>query len=98
MARGRKSKDPFDALDNGVKDALTSMSIEEVKKRVAEIALDLDRLMEAKKADQDLAEKTEAAKFAGEVYREGSKDARLRIRYANVVLTARGAAPVPTKV
>jgi len=84
------AKDPFASLDAEFKDGVANMPIEDIKKRVAEIALELDRLMEAKKKDQDLEEKLEAAKDAGAVYREGQKSAKLRIRYAQTILEARG--------
>ena len=95
MPRGRPEKGRFDALDQDFKEALSAAPVDEIKKRVAEIALDLDRLLEAKKADQDLAEKLEAAKDAGAVYRDGTKMARLKIRYAQTLLEARGITPVP---
>jgi len=92
MPRGRKKGNPFDSLDADWKSNVENMRSDEIKVRVAEIALELDRLMEAKKEDQDLKEKTEAAKEAGRVYREGKKGAELRIRYAQTILEARGEA------
>ena len=90
--RGRPKKDPFEALESDFKNLIENLPSEDVKKKVAEVAFELDRLMEAKKADQDLAEKTEAAKDAGAIYREGAKMAKLRIRYASMILEARGKA------
>ena len=94
MARGRGfgNKDPFSALDQEWKDGINSMSEEDIKKRVAEIALELDKLLEAKKQDEDLKEQLSAAKLAGQVYSDGRKGAQLRIRYAQTILEARGKA------
>jgi hypothetical protein len=86
----RQKKDPFDALEPEFKDAIAGMSIEDIKKRVAEIALTLSQLLEAKKADEDLQEKMAVAKMAGAVYREGQKMASLRIRYSQSIIEARG--------
>ena len=88
--RGRPMKSPFADLDEEFKEAVAAMSVEDIKKRVAEVALNLDQLLEAKKGDQDLIDKMEAAKTAGAVYREGTKMSRLKIRYAVTILDARG--------
>ena len=90
MPRGRSKKNPFDSLDQEWKDLVSNMTVDEIKKKVAEIALELDTLMTAKKADQDLQDKVAAAKEAGAVYREGQKGAKLRINYANYILEAKG--------
>jgi len=85
----KKNTDPFSDLDKDFKEAIAAMPVDEIKKRVAEVALELDKLMQAKKADGDLAEKLLAAKEAGAIYREGQKGAKLRIRYAQTILSAR---------
>jgi hypothetical protein len=90
MPRGRPKKNRFDDLPAEWKDAVDGMTPEEIKNRVAEVALELEKLMEAKKLDQDLADKVLAAKDAGAVYREGKKAAQLRISYAQQLLEARG--------
>lgn len=86
------AKDPFASLDEEFKAAVPTMTSEDIKRRVADIALELDRLLEAKKEDQDLQKKLEAAKEAGAIYREGQKGARLRIRFAQTVLQGRAQA------
>jgi len=89
MARSKKDK--FAALDSDFKDAVAQSSPDEIRKRVAQIALDNEALLKAKEEDEDLHEKLEVAKDAGEVYREGTKMNRLRIQFCQRVLEDKGA-------
>lgn len=88
--RGRPRKDKFADLDDEFKDAIAQSSPEDIKKRVAKIALDNEELLRAKEDDEDLAEKLEIAKDAGAVYREGVKANRLRIQFCKRVLEDKG--------
>lgn len=85
-------KDPFAELDTEWKDAVAQSNDDDIKKRVAEIALELEKLRAAKKLDTDYISKVNEAKEAGRVYKEGEKGARLRIQYARSILEARGKA------
>ena len=86
----RTKKDKFEDLDQEWKDGICSMSPEEIKSRVADIALELETLLKAREDDADLQAKQLAAKEANAVYSEGKKGARLRIKYAKSILEAKG--------
>lgn len=90
MARGRKRKNPFDDLDTDFKSTIDNMTNEEVREKLAQVAIAEHQNIEAKKADQDLAEKQEQAKMAGEAYRECTKMNRLRTKYCYMMLESRG--------
>jgi len=92
MRRAKKEKSPWAALDDGFKDALAALNDDEIHRRIAEVALNEVANQEAKKVDEDLKEKVEAAKFAGETYREATKMNKLRIGFAHSILEARGRA------
>ena len=90
MARGFKKKSPFADLDAEFKETIDNMSEEDIKRRISEVAIAEHENREAKKKDEDLAEKVAAVKFAGEAYREATKMNKLRIAYAHFILEARG--------
>jgi len=90
MRRTKKEKSPWAALDDDYKDTLASFNDEEIRRRIAQVALDEVVNQEAKKADEDLKAKVESAKFAGEAYREATKMNKLRIGFAHSILEARG--------
>lgn len=92
MPRGRPKSDPFAALDQEWKDLINNMKEDEIRNRVAEIALERETLLKAKKEDMDLKEKAIAYAEAGRVYKEGVKGAQVRIQYAQMVLESRGKA------
>lgn len=89
---GRTKKGPFDDLPSDFKDAVAQSSPDDIKKRVAAIAIEQAELEKAKEADQDYQEKKAAASAAGAVYRDGKKGAKLRIAYCLQVLGDKGAA------
>lgn len=89
---GRQKKNKFDDLDADFKSGVENMSDEEVRARVAQIALDNEQLLKAKEDDEDLKEKVQIAKEAGAVYREGVRMNRTRIQYAQMILESRGKA------
>ncbi len=66
-------KDPFKDLSGMFKDAIRGMSPEEIRERIAQMALDHNLLMKAKKGDKDLAERKLAVEKAGEKYKDGSQ-------------------------
>lgn len=88
--RGRPKKDQFSELDDDFKNALQAMGPEEIRKKIAEVAMNDEALKKAKDDDQDLRTKGEEYKVAGAVYREGNKANRLRIKFAMLVLEGKG--------
>ncbi len=91
MARKFKGpKDPYEDLDGDFKDAVSSMKDEEIRARIAKVAMDQQALEEAKKNDEDLKQRQDAVKVAMEPYREGKKACQLRIKFCRMVLDSRG--------
>ncbi len=90
MRRMKKDKSPWADLDVEFKENVAGMTDEEISQRIAEVAMNEVENLAAKKADQDLKEKRDAAKFAGEQYSEATKMNRLRISFAHSILEARG--------
>lgn len=87
---GRPKKNEFEDLDQDYTNELANLTSEELKGKVAEIALELQALMEAKDNDEDLKQAVEVAKEAGAVYREGAKGAKVRIKFIKRLLESRG--------
>lgn len=85
-----KDKDKFDLLEQDWRDAVMGMEAEDIKSRVAEIALNQSELMHAKKEDQDLIEKKEAYSDASAIYREGTKVNKLKIDFMKAILDGMG--------
>ena len=85
-------KEPFKDLDDDYKTTIEAMKDDEIRFKIAQVAMDQDELMKVKSEDQDLAEKSEAVKEASAIYREGTKMNRLRIKYAKQMLESRGKA------
>jgi len=90
MARGRPKKNPFDDLDVDYKTLIENGSDDEIRRKISDVALAESENQELRKADQDLQEKTESARFAGESYKENSRHNKLRINYARFLLQSRG--------
>ncbi len=88
----KADKEPFAAVPEEFKSAAEAMSRDDIKKKVAEIALNHVELMKAKKDDGDLMEKRETFKEAGAIYREGSKANKLKIEYLKAMLDSKGGA------
>lgn len=83
-------KDPFDALSQEYRDTIAAMSREDIRGRIAQVAIDQAELMDAKTKDLDFQNAKEQAKEAGAVYREGTKMNKLKIEYAKRVLDDKG--------
>ena len=94
MARfAKKQKNgKFDDLPSDFKDAVAQSSPEDIRKRIAEVAIAQAELEAAKEKDQDYIEKKEALSVAGAVYRDGKKANRLKTAYCLQVLQDKGAA------
>lgn len=88
----KEKKDRFDLIEQEWRDAVMGMAPEEIKKRVAETALNQAELLRAKKEDQDLAEKHEAYKDATMMYREQTKLNRAKIDFCKSILDGKGKA------
>lgn len=84
-------KNPYEDVPEEWRESVESATTEEIKKKVAEVALAQAELMKAKKDDADLADRREQYKEAGAIYREGSKMNKCKIEYAKMVLDSRGA-------
>lgn len=91
MGFGKTKKDPFEDLDPEFKDALAAMTVEDINKRIAEVAKNEQENLKMKDEDEDLAEKKAQATEAGAVYKDASKMNRLRIQFAIRVLGDKGA-------
>lgn len=89
----RPKKDPFEDLDPDFKESIEAMTREEIRNKIASIAIAQTELMKAKDSDQALQEAKETAKEAGAVYRDGTKMNKLRIAYASQVLDDKGGTP-----
>jgi hypothetical protein len=89
--KGRPPKDKFDDLDEEFRAFVLGSDPNLVKQRLAEVVLEHQRLVEARKNDGDLQEKKWAFEEADAVYREGKKLNKLRIEFAREILVARGA-------
>lgn len=79
-------KDPFAALDSDFKDHVAKMTEGEIRSLIAKVSLNQVELVQAKDADLDLAQKREAAKDAGAIYREGTKMNKLRVLFCHRAL------------
>jgi len=79
-------KDPFASLDPDFKDNIARMSEEQIRGTIAKVSLNQVELLQAKDADLDLAQKREAAKDAGAIYREGTKMNKLRVLFCHRAL------------
>lgn len=87
----KKNKDPWAALPNEFRDAMEQGSVEELRSKLADIALANQELLDAQAEDVDLQQAKEAAKIAGEVYSQGFKENKLKVKFIQRVLASRGA-------
>jgi hypothetical protein len=92
MAKGKmkQEKDPFEALPEEFRALVDDGTEEECRAAASKTALDQAELMSLKEDDQDLAEKLTASSMAGEVYRDGTKLNKLKIKYIRQTLKSRG--------
>ncbi len=87
---GFAKKDPFEDLDKDWMDSVSSEGVEAINKRIAELAKAQEENLAAMKADEDLAEKKEATKFASEGYRNATKGYKTRMKFIMQVLGDQG--------
>lgn len=91
MGRPRKQqKSKFEELPEEFRSEVDSLSREALEHKIASIAMYQVELMAAKEQDMDLKQKREASRVAGEVYREGTKQNKLKIEYCKANLDAAG--------
>ncbi len=86
----KKKKGPFDSLPTEFKDAVAAEDLQAIKARLSDIAKAEEANQAAKNADEDLNKKKEQAKIAGEVYREGTKANKLKVKFIITVLADKG--------
>lgn len=84
------AKDKFSELDVDFKNDIVNMGEDEIRKKIALIAMNQVELEKAMKEDDDLNEKKALAKMANEGYKEGTKHNKLRIRFCKQVLEDMG--------
>lgn len=90
--KGSKNKSDFDLLSGDFKDGVAQSSPEQVRDRIAQIAMDEANNQKLKADDQDLADKKEQVKLAAEGYVEATKQNKLKIKFAMQVLEDKGKA------
>lgn len=90
MPRPKKIKEPFADVPEEFKDTIDGLSRDEIRLRIATVALAQLELMEAQAADEDYQRLKAEFKEAGAVYREGTKANRGKIAYARSVFEAKG--------
>lgn len=88
----KQKRDPFENLSDEFKDAMSSMSEVDIRKKVSEVALDEEENIRLKEEDMDLKALKEQVKEASEQYRERSKSNKLKIKFARRVLQDQGKA------
>lgn len=86
----KSAEDTLKELDSDLAASLPGMSDDELNAKIAETAKNDVALRQAKKDDQDLKEKQEAAKEANATYSDGAKRNRAIIEVARSILVARG--------
>jgi hypothetical protein len=84
------AKDPFDLLDEDLKDEISKKSEGALREFVAKVALDEQALREAMKNDQALNEAKVAYSDAGAGYKDAFKTNKQKIKFASQVLTDQG--------
>lgn len=86
----KKAKDPYEGLNPEFKAAVEAGTDEEIRARLAEVALDQQRMLDLMDKDTDYKSKKEALKIAGEIYRDQKKQIKLKIKLCMRVLQSRG--------
>lgn len=88
--RIKKEKDKFDALNDTFKDSVNAAQSEELRARLAKIALAQVSLNEAKNTDEKLSEAVDIVKELSAPYRDELKELKLQTEYLYRVLSDRG--------
>ena len=90
MPKGFKKKNMWEDLPQEFKDQIDNSDEAACRKTLSEVGIAQELLLQAKKADQQLAEAQEAFKSAGAGYRDGTKANRLKTRYVVERMKAMG--------
>lgn len=92
MGRGRpkKEKKDFENISDEFKALVNSLESTDIRVKISEVALNQLALNEAKKNDEDLKQKQEAAKDAMAMYVEGKKANSEKMLFCKMVLKGRG--------
>ena len=90
MPKGKGKKSPWADLPEEFKTEIDNSDEAQCRKRLADVGIAQDLLMRTKKLDEDLIAKVEAAKFAGQMYRDGTKANKLKTRYIVERLKSQG--------
>lgn len=97
MGRKGPPKDKYDALPEGFKESVEQSSTDEIRERIAKIAI-LDCNERALlKQDPDVQQAKDALKNLMEPYREDFKSYKLQIEFANRVLDDKGGGEKPAE-
>lgn len=89
--RGRPRKDPFADLPEDFKANTEHMSVDELRQTMGDISKVSEETKQARKDDIDLADKKEAVKEAGAVYKEILDANSLKTRWLMRLLSNKGA-------
>lgn len=90
MAKQKKERDKFEALEQEFKDSVNSATEDEVRKVISTTALNHASLMASQIDDQDWQEAKARYQEANSVYSESNKVTKLKIVYCREILQARG--------
>ncbi len=88
----KEKKDPFAALPDEFRALVEQGGEAELREAAAKAGLDQAELMACKEEDDDLILKQAAVSVAGEVYRDGTKMNKLKIKFIRQTLKSRGLA------
>jgi hypothetical protein len=95
--KSKSDKDPFKDLDPEFRDAVAQSSPDQIRGRIAEVALYAHARQAAMEDDQDLAEKKAVVAEIQAPYKDDLKASKLKIKFMRRVLIDKGA-PVPEGV
>lgn len=87
---GRPKKNEFEDLDSDFKTSIESATDEEIRKKIAQVALNEHENRANKGKDEDLKNAKDKAKEAGRQYAEATAANKARISYAHFILESRG--------
>jgi hypothetical protein len=87
---GQKQYKEFQKLDEEWRSEWLGKTTPELYKKIADVAIDDINLAAAKEQDEDLKRLQEQTKGASEIYSEGKKTNRIRIKFIKACLQERG--------
>lgn len=90
--KNKGPKDPWKGLSDDFRNAVMQGSIEEIRGKLADVALAQQELTERMDLDEDYQQAKSALKVASEQYRDERKVHKLKIKFCKVTLESRGQA------